>query len=143
MNVLVFSGNLGRDVKMGNAGGTDVGNFAVAMKSGFGDKEQTVWVDCALWGKRATSLEQSLVKGQQVVVSGEMGLREYEKDGVTKTAVTCRVSDVTLVGGKPSGQAAPAQQQTRQAAPAQRTSTQQQAPAQQPDYESFDDDIPF
>lgn len=129
MNVFTFSGNLGNDCRTGNAGGTAVVNFSVACKSGFGDKAQTNWIDCALWGNRGTALQQYLTKGQQVVVSGEIGTREH--DG--KTYLTCRVNEVSLVGGKQqSSQAAPSQ-----AAPQQR---QQSAPQQQPD---FDQDVPF
>lgn len=50
MNVFTFTGNLGRDCRTGNAGGTSVCNFSVAVKSGYGQNEQTIWVDCALWG---------------------------------------------------------------------------------------------
>ncbi len=95
MNVFNFTGNLGRDCRTGSAGGTPVCNFAVAVKSGYGHKEQTIWVDCALWGKRAEGgLTQYLAKGQQVAVTGELGTREHEG----KTYITCRVSDVTLLG---------------------------------------------
>lgn len=129
MNVFTFSGNLGNDCRSNTVSGQAVVNFSVACKSGYGDKAQTNWIDCALWGKRGESLQQYLTKGQQVVVSGELGTREH--DG--KTYLTCRVNDVSLVGGKQ--QAAPAQQ------PRQQVPAQQQA-AQQPPID-FDDDIPF
>jgi len=126
MNIFSFTGNLGSDCRTGNAGGTAVVNFAVAVKSGWGDKAQTLWIDCALWGKQAESrLPEFLLKGQQVAVSGELGSREH--DG--KTYLTCRASSVDLVGGKPD--AAPAPQQ---AAP----KPQAAAPV-----DDFDSDIPF
>lgn len=131
MNVFTFTGNLGSDCRTGNAGGTAVVNFAVAVKSGWGDKAQTLWIDCALWGKQAESrLPEFLLKGQQVAVSGELGSREHEG----KTYLTCRASNVDLIGGanggaSPAPQAAPVQQ----AAPA-------PAPAAKDD---FDEDIPF
>jgi single-strand DNA-binding protein len=127
MNIFSFTGNLGSDCRTGNASGTAVVNFTVAVKSGWGDKAQTLWIDCALWGKQAESrLPEFLLKGQQVAVSGELGSREHEG----KTYLTCRVSSVDLVGGK--SDAAPA---TQQAAP-----KPQAAPAPVDD---FDDDIPF
>lgn len=126
MNVFSFTGNLGRDCRTGSAGNTAVCNFAVAVKSGYGDNEQTIWIDCALWGQRAEGrLPEFLKKGQQVAVSGELGTREHEG----KTYLTCRVNDVSLVGGKPEQQAAPQQQ----SAPV------QQAAAQ----DDLDGDIPF
>ena len=108
MNVLTITGNLGKDARTANAGGTAVANFSVAVRSGFGEKEQTIWVDCSLWGKQAESkLLDYLVKGQQVAVSGEMGTREHEG----KTYITLRVSSIDLVGKKgdtPAPASAPA-----------------------------------
>src|SRR5690554_1312873 len=148
MNVFTFSGNLGNDCRTGNAGGTDVVNFTVAVKSGYGQNEQTLWVDCALWGKRGVAVSQYLNKGQKVVVSGELGTREHEG----KTYLTCRVNDVTLAGSKGDG-AQGGQQQgfgSQQANPAytQGTNAQQPNPrAHQspppPGDDDFDDDIPF
>lgn len=168
MNVLTFSGNLGRDCNTNNVGGTAVANFAVAVKSGFGENEQTVWVDCALWGKRAEGgLVQYLTKGRQVVVSGEMGTREFEKDGEKRFVVTCRVSDITLVGKRDDAQQGhqggyggqPRQQQPaqqpqqgyqnqhtqQQAAPQQQYQQPQRPAPQQPQQggQNFDSDIPF
>jgi single-strand DNA-binding protein len=128
MNVFTFSGNLGNDCRTGNAGGQPVVNFSVACKSGYGDKAQTNWIDCALWGKRGESLQQYLTKGQQVVVSGELGTREHGG----KTYLTVRVNDVSLVGGK---------QQPDQPAPVQQQAVSSQAPAQQA--VDYDDSIPF
>ena len=53
MNLFALTGNLGKDCRTNNVNGTAVCNFPVAVKSGYGDKEQTIWLDCALWGKRA------------------------------------------------------------------------------------------
>ena len=124
MNVFSFTGNLGKDCRRGNAGSTAVVNFSVAVKSGFGDNEQTMWVDVALWGKQAESkLPDYLLKGQSVAVSGELGLREHEG----KTYVTCRANSVNLVGGKKDADQQSAQNRT--------------APAPAP---AFDDsDVPF
>lgn len=134
MNVLTITGNLGKDVKVNNVGGSAVANFSVAAKAGYGDKEQTFWVDCALWGKQAESrLIDYLKKGQQVAVSGEMGTRDYEG----KTYITMRVNSITLTGGRNESQPQQAQQPQQQ----------QQAPQQSaPNYASapdMDDSIPF
>lgn len=128
MNQLIVIGNLGKDAKANNVGGTSVLNFSVAMKSGYGDKAQTIWIDCALWGKQAEGkLVDYLKKGTQVGVSGEMGTREHEG----KTYITMRVDKISLCGGRdvPSEP----QPQTRQSAP----QPQQSKPVDD------DDDIPF
>ena len=135
MNVWTFTGNLGNPCRVAQVSGTTVCNFSVAAKSGFGQSAQTIWVDCALWGKQAESgLVQYLTKGQQVAVSGEVGTREH--DG--KTYVTVRVNQISLVGGKlepqQGGQQAPQQGYNQQQAPrqqAQQQPMQQQAPQRQ------------
>jgi single-strand DNA-binding protein len=97
MNVWIITGNLGKDAEVRDAGGTPVAGFSVATKAGYGQKEQTIWVDCSLWGKRAESgLIQYLKKGQQVCVSGELGTREYND----KTYITLKVAEIDLIGGK-------------------------------------------
>lgn len=114
MNMFSFTGNLGKDCRKGEAGGTAVCNFNVAVKSGFGDREQTLWLDCALWGKQAESrLPEYLVKGQQVAVSGELGTREHEG----KTYLTCRVAQISLVGGKADNNSQAPQQSQQQTPP--------------------------
>lgn len=128
MNSCNFTGNLGKDCRKGNAGDTAVVNFSIGVKSGFGTKEQTLWIDCALFGRQAESkLADYLLKGQQVAVSGELGTREH--DG--KIYLTLRVNSIDLVGGK------------KETGSNQAPQRQQQATNPAPDFDSFDDDIPF
>lgn len=129
MNIFSATGNLGKDCRKGNAGNTAVLNFSIGVKSGFGDKEQTLWLDCAIFGKQAESkLGDYLVKGQQVAVSGELGTREHEG----KMYLTLRVNSIDLVGGKKDGNSSPAPQQQSRPAP---------QPA--PDFDDLDSQIPF
>ena len=147
MNVFTASGNIGRDAEVRNAGGTSVAGFSLAVKSGYGDKAQTVWVDCSLWGKQAESgLVQYLKKGQFVVVTGELGTREHEG----KTYVTLRVNNVTLGGKQDSQKSVQGQQQQQrqqQNGYAQASGgmqrPQQQMQNTQGGYQDFDQDIPF
>ena len=142
MNVFTASGNIGRDAEVRNAGGTSVAGFSLAVKSGYGDKAQTVWVDCSLWGKQAESgLVQYLKKGQFVVVTGELGTREHEG----KTYITLRVNNVAL-GGKLDSQKSvqgQQQQQRQQQNGYAQASGGMQRPQQQPQAPAFDDDIPW
>lgn len=112
MNCLVVSGNIGKDAVVRKAGEQSVAGFSLAMKSGYGEKAQTIWLDCSLWGKQAESgLVQYLKKGQFVVLSGELGTREHEG----KTYLTLRVNDVTLGGKSEQSNQQPQQQPQRQA----------------------------
>lgn len=124
MNVFTFSGNLGRDCRTNTVGQSFVCNFSVAVTEGYGDKKKTHWVECAYWGKGAEAVAPYLVKGQQVIVSGEFGMKEATSE--YKAAPTCRVSQLSLAGGKREG-SAPASEGQQQHAPA----------------ADFDDDIGF
>lgn len=131
MNVLALTGNLGQDCRTNNVNGTAVCNFSVAMKAGFGDKAQTIWIDCALWGKQAESrLPEFLTKGQQVAVTGELSTREHEG----KTYLQLRCNSVDLIGKKDDAAAAPSQPSPQPQQPKAPDSGQ---------VDDFNDDIPF
>jgi single-strand DNA-binding protein len=101
MNVWNFTGNLGRDAEVRyTAGGDAITSFSVAVKSGYGEREQTTWANCTMWGDRGTKVQPYLTKGQLVGVSGEVCLRSYDKDGETRWTLDVRVNDVTLLGKK-------------------------------------------
>ena len=101
MNVWNFVGRLARDAEVKYIDTYAVAGFTTAVDSGYGDKKQTTWVKCEMWGKRGESVAPYLVKGTQVAVSGEVTNREYtDKDGNKSTSLELRVNDLTLVGGK-------------------------------------------
>lgn len=101
------------------------------MTAGYGDKKQTIWVDCSIWGKQAEgSLPSYLKKGQQVAVSGELSTREH--DG--KTYLQLRVGSIDLIGKREDGGSS--EPATSRGAV---RSNQASAPADG----KYDDDIPF
>lgn len=129
MNIAILTGNLGRDPELRQHNNDNILNFAIGVAIGTKDKPETMWVDCALWGKRATSLQPYMAKGQRVTVSGPIKLEEYKaKDGTPKTRLRLSVDQIDL---PPKGDAPARPQQTQQ--------TQQPAG----DMADMDDDIPF
>ena len=139
-NVFSFTGTVGRDAEVrATPSGQSVLNFTVANNIGFGDRQQTLWVRVALWGRRAEgSLQNYLKKGQQVFVSGELTQREYQaNDGTTKTSLELNANIVDLVG-KRNDQGQQPQQGYQQ--PAQSSSAPaSNAPSSLDDF----DDVPF
>lgn len=134
-NVFSFTGTIGRDAEVRYAqSGLAVLNFTVANNIGFGEKQQTLWIRVALFGKRAEGqLQNYLKKGQQVFVSGELTQSEYQaKDGTTKTSLELNANIIDLIGGKKEGS------QSQQAEP-----RQAQGKAAVPYEDDFDDQIPF
>ena len=123
MNVLTVTGNLGRDAeRKAMNDGTAVLKFSVADSQG--KDKPAIWWNCDLFGKRAESLAQYLVKGQQVTVTGTLSEREYEG----KKYQTLRVNDVALQGGRHGGEQ-----------PAKRSAQ----PSNSGGFEDVADDIPF
>lgn len=102
MNVLNFTGNIGRDCETRyTPSGDAITSFSAALTSGYGDKKLTTWLNCSIWGKRGESLAPYLKKGAQVAISGEFQARPYQtKEGAEKLSLEVRVNDLTLIGGK-------------------------------------------
>jgi single-strand DNA-binding protein len=142
-NVFSFTGAVGRDAEVRyTPSGLAVLSFTVANNIGFGDKQQTLWIQVTLFGKRAEGqLQNYLKKGQQVFVSGELTQREYQaKDGTTKTSLDLNANIIDLIGRK--NEASQSQQNY------QPSGVREQAPVRQdPNRDNFDapydDDIPF
>jgi single-strand DNA-binding protein len=142
-NVFCFTGAVGRDAEVRYApSGLAVLSFTVANNIGFGDKQQTLWIQVTLFGKRAEGqLQNYLKKGQQVFVSGELTQREYQaKDGTTKTSLDLNANIIDLIGKKNEASQPQQSYQTQ--------GVREQAPVRQgASHDNFDapydDDIPF
>lgn len=100
MNTGNFAGYIGRDAELkAGPSGDPVANFSIAVNTGTKEKPSTLWVDCALWGKRADALAQYLTKGQFVAVTGDINCRAWiGKDGHAGCAITLRVDKLTFGG---------------------------------------------
>lgn len=141
----IIVGNLGRDPESRHLpSGDAVCNFAVAVTEKWKDKsgeakETTTWYRVNAFGKLAEICGQYLKKGSQVMVTGKMQTRKWEKDGVERESWELKADQLQMLGGREGGAAsggAPAQRQA--AAPA------RQAPAPSGGgYGAMDDDIPF
>ncbi len=139
---------LGRDAEVRfTQAGKPVATLALAFDYGKKEngKRPSQWVDAALWGERAEALAPYLLKGQQLSVTvDDVHIETFQKnDGTQGHKLTGRVSNIEFAGSAPqqNGQNQP----PAQAAPRQAAQPQQPAARQQPapDYDSFDDDIPF
>ena len=121
MNILMIAGTIGKDAELRRTqSGDAVAGFSVAIDNGKdknGNKRDTTWIDCSLWGKRGESLCQYLTKGTKVAITGRPTVREHNG----KAYQGCSVNEITLMGG---GQKSQDQTSNYQAPP-------------------LDDDIPF
>ena len=87
-------GNLGRDPELKEVGSSQVASFSIAARTG---KDQTTWIDCSVWGKRAETVMSYLHKGDRVTVVGFGRIRTFDKkDGSEGKSLELNVSDFTL-----------------------------------------------
>lgn len=102
MNSITISGQLGKDSERRALGdGTPVLSFSIADSYVQGGDKHTIWWNCAIFGKRADSLQQYLTKGQPVTVIGSVTEKEWtDKDGMKRKDMSVRVNDLALQGGK-------------------------------------------
>ena len=133
---LIGLARLGRDAEARTVGENVVANLSLAFD--YYDpkaekKRSTTWIDAALWGKQATSLEQYLTKGSQVCVTiDDLHLETFQGRNGEGTKLVGRITSIRLAGGRSEGQ-------TASPAPAPRQAPAPRAPA--PDID--DDSIPF
>ena len=158
VNKVILIGNVGGDPETrylpnGNA----VTNLTLATTDSWKDKqtgqqqERTEWHRVVFFGKLAEIAGEYLRKGSQCYVEGRLQTREWEKDGVkryTTEIVVDMNGTLQLLGGRGGndGDSAPRQQRPQreqQSAPARESRPQPAAQQPAPDYDSFDDDIPF
>lgn len=95
-------GKIGKNVEVKQVGGSTVAQFSLAETVGYGEKKQTIWYDCSLWGKQAESnLVDYLNKGRELFVCGEL-TTFVTNDG--KTYLKVRLTDLKMTSGTKENQ---------------------------------------
>ena len=100
INRVTISGNLTKNAELKEtAGGTAVLAFSVAVndsrKNAQGKWEQFPnYVDCYLFGARATALANHLTKGTKVFVDGKLRWSQWEKNGEKRSKLEVIVDEI-------------------------------------------------
>ncbi len=156
INKVILVGTCGQDPETrflpnGNA----VTNVSLATNEEWTDKQtgqkvsRTEWHRVSLFGKVAEIAGEYLRKGSQVYIEGKLATREWEKDGIkryTTEIVVDMQGTMQLLGGAPKdGEQRPQRQPHPQDGAARNAPrpAPQAAAQPAPDYDSFDEDIPF
>lgn len=130
MQVLIVAGNVGKDAELRRTNSGDaVLGFSLAVDNGKdknGNKRDSTWYDCSIWGKRAESLQSYITKGTKLTLTGRPTTREHNG----KAYLGIVVNDLTFMGGSQGGgdRQGGSAQDSYQAPPADR---------------DLDDEIPF
>lgn len=160
VNKVILVGNVGGDPEVrympnGNA----VTNITLATSESWKDKqtgqqqERTEWHRVVFFGRLAEIAGEYLRKGSQVYVEGSLRTRKWQgqdgQDRYTTEIVVDINGQMQLLGGRPGsdGDSAPRaprpQREPQQSVPRESRPAPQPAAQPAPDYDSFDDDIPF
>lgn len=101
MQILMIAGTVGKDATLRTTqGGDDVLSFSVAVDNGKdkdGNRRDATWYDASMWGKRARSLRDHIVKGTKLTLTGRPTARAHEG----KVYLGISVDDLTFQGGAP------------------------------------------
>lgn len=93
MNSVNLVGRLGQDPQIRQTtGGTPVASVSLAVPRG----KETTWVKLVLWDKLA-KLAESLKKGSRIAVSGELQVRQFDKDGQTREITEVNVRNLDFL----------------------------------------------
>lgn len=116
INTCTISGNLTRDPELrATASGTEVLGFSVAVNDRRRNPQTGVWedipnyIDCTMFGSRASALANILHKGSGVTVQGKLRWSQWERDGQKRSKIEVVVDEIALhdkKGAAPAGQAA-------------------------------------
>lgn len=101
INRVVLSGNLTRDPELRTtASGTAVMSFGLAVNDRRKNSQTGEWedyanfVDCTLFGNRASGLAPLLSKGTKVTLDGKIRWSQWEKDGQKRSKIEVIVNDI-------------------------------------------------
>jgi single-strand DNA-binding protein len=135
LNHVFLIGRLTRDAELKHtSAGQAVCKFSLAVnesrKTGDRWKDEASYFEAVLWGQPGESLNQYLVKGKQVAVSGKLRQERWDQDGKPRSRVVITAESIQLLGGNPGGgEGGPPRTKGGGAAPA--------------SDDGFADDIPF
>jgi single stranded DNA-binding protein len=99
MQLLTVTGNLGKDVEKKDISGNTLYEFSVAATSKVKGEKKTTWYNVQCWGEFWKGVAEYLVKGKQVLVIGELQIREYEGNKGKGVSYDIRADKVELIGG--------------------------------------------
>ncbi|MDA8084482.1 MAG: single-stranded DNA-binding protein [Nitrospiraceae bacterium] len=103
-NKVILIGNLTKDPELRyTPQGTPVCTIRLAsstkFKSGDGMKEETLFIDCVVWGKQGESVAQYLAKGKTALVEGRLQERKWETDGQQRSKFEIVAQTVRFLSG--------------------------------------------
>ena len=135
INKVILMGRLTKDPELRYTNNkTPVCSFTIAVNNGYGEKQQTDFINCLAWNKTAEFVTKYFAKGKMIIVIGRITTRSWEtQDGKRAYATEVVANEVNF------GETKSSQLNTHQ--------TAAQQPMQDDDdftpLDEEDDDLPF
>ncbi|HUW20993.1 MAG TPA: single-stranded DNA-binding protein [Sedimentisphaerales bacterium] len=143
-NKVLLMGNLTRDPQLSyTPNQTAVVDFGIAVNRKWtgqdgNQREETCFVDCRAFGRQAENINKYLSKGRPVFVEGRLSFDSWTaQDGTKRSKHRVTVETFQFLPGGPGGAAAQPGQELD------KTGSQRQEPAWEPEQQTSKDDIPF
>lgn len=141
VNKAILVGNVGRDPEIRvTQGGSKIANFSLATGEKRKNKqtgettEYTEWHRIVAFGNTAEVIEKYVSKGTKLYVEGRIYTRKWEdKDGQDRYTTEITADQITMLGGKDSGEKNESSSRSESKA----------APKKISEDAPFDDEIPF
>ncbi len=108
-NKWIGIGNLTRDPEIRfTTSGTRVADFGFAVNRKTDTREETLFVDCVVWGKQAETIAEYLSKGSPLFIEGRLQLDQWEsKSGEKRSKIRVVVERFQFLGGRDDAKAPP------------------------------------
>lgn len=145
---VILVGNLGRDPEMRYLpSGDPVVNFSIAVnrrrRGQDGNfQDETDWYRINCFRRNAEIADQYLRKGSQVLVDGQLQIRQYTgNDGVERTSVEVNCDNFTMLGSRDNPGGGGGGDWNQGGAPRE-NQQEQRGPSRDDNFDDFDD-VPF
>lgn len=102
MNKVQLIGRLTKDPELRYTNSnTPVARYTIAINTGYGEKQQTDYINITTWGKSGEFVSNYFKKGQAIAIVGRLKNNNYEdKDGNKKYTIEVITEDIEFIGTK-------------------------------------------
>lgn len=102
MNKVQLIGRLTKDPELRyTKSNIAVANYTIAINTGYGEKQQTDYINISTWGKSGEFVSNYFKKGQAIAIVGRLKNNNYEdKNGNKKYTTEVVTEEIQFVGDK-------------------------------------------
>ena len=102
MNKVQLIGRLTKDPELRyTKSNIAVANYTIAVNDGYGEKQQTQFINISTWGKSGEFVSKYFKKGQAIAIVGRLNNNNYEdKNGNKRYSIEVVTEDIEFIGNK-------------------------------------------